>query len=584
MQKSVYLVTIFIFLSGCSWVSFIDSRGIASVVELTPISAVTQNKLNEPVPISISGGIPPYTLELISGSATIDSTAKTITSLIAGTVSVKITDSSGQSKTVNFDFNGNQTIVSALTTVYKVSSDFSKVFFLKADGSGNNELYKSNADATEVVKLVGTGTPVGSYTFKSVATTGTTIELTPNEQYIVFRGSDTINVTRLYVIKTDGTGLRQLSADYTTVLMYVRSFKVISNTKVSYTDAEQEDSGDPEPWMRVVNIDGTGRQLIHPDLGGNNDEKQVVNFKYSQDLSKVFYFTEFIGTIYTSLFVSNTDGSSNGSMTRISPVGIDFFSGQSSLTPISPDGNKLMVTNYVNLYLCNTDGSGCPVSYAGSFSVGQFSYDNAYFLASETSGQYLLKVSSSQSVNIGATNFSYRLINGSNFVYRASTFATGGTISRTALSTAGAASWTQLNPVFPGFSNVTSMTVSDDNLKIYFLVDDQSNYVYRLYRMNLDGSSPEVINNVSFDLTGATSTIPAINKISTNQERALIVVGNDLHMVNLVSGGSTKLTDRAQLTSTISNINVFDDVRKIFYRSNQNSLSITELFRILSPF
>lgn len=570
--------------SGCNWVSYIHSRNVASLVESTPISAITQNKLNEPVPISISGGIPPYTLELLSGTATIDSVAKTITSVLAGVVSVKITDSAGQIKIVDFTFDGNQSIASGGSAIFKVTADFSKVFFVKADGSGNNELFKSNADGTGVVKLVGTGTPVGTYTFKSVATAGTTIELTPNEQYVVFRGSDTINVTRLYVINVDGTGLTQLSADYTTTLMYVRSFKVLSNTKISYTDAEQEDSPDPEPWMRVVNIDGTGRQLIHPNLGSNNDANQVLSFKYSSDLTKVFYFSELGGNIWTGLYVSNTDGSSNGSFVRVSPNAVDFWSGQTSSIPISPDGNKVMITNNVNLYFCNTDGSGCPISYVGFFFGGQFSYDNDYFISTDLGSQYLLKVSSSQSVNLGLANFTYRLVNGSNFVYRAATFASGGAISRTALSTAGAASWTQISPVFPGYSNVTSMTFSDDNLKVYFLVDDQSDYIYRLYRMNLDGTAVEVIANVSFDLTGSTGTIPSINKISANQERALIVVGNDLHMVNLTSGGSTKLTDRAQLTSTTSNITVFDDVKKIFYRSNQNNLSITELFRIISPF
>jgi Tol biopolymer transport system component len=117
------------------------------------------------------------------------------------------------------------------------------------------------------------------------------------------------------------------------------------------------------------------------------------------------------------------------------------------------------------------------------------------------------------------------------------------------------------------------------------MVDDEYDKVYRLYKMNLDGSGVTVISNVAIDLNSAPAVLPVIRNISSDEKRILIQAGSyDLYMVDTENQRIAKLTDRLESTSTVLSPSVLDDVKKILYVSNQNVLGSWDYFKILSPF
>jgi hypothetical protein len=82
----------------------------------------------------------------------------------------------------------------------------------------------------------------------------------------------------------------------------------------------------------------------------------------------------------------------------------------------------------------------------------------------------------------------------------------------------------------------------------------------------------------------AFSVAPAIQNISSDQARMLVKAKDDLYMIDIANQAMVKLTDRAQATSTITVKAIVDDGRKVFYSSNQDNLSLQNLFQIISPF
>lgn len=567
-------------LTGCLF-----ATADLSNLSVAPRLAVTIESGNVgTVPLVIEGGSPPYTARIIEGAAEINPSDNSLIATIPGQVKVEVEDATGQVVTVDVTVSGNLSILQSAPTSFVASSDFTKLYFVKANSDGDYEIFRVNTDGTASTKMIASGTSVSGTTIKTVGS----FALSPNEQKIVFTGTDASFFRRLYSADIDGTNIVLLSGTYTVSAQGVQDFKIVSNTRVVYTDGEQEPvAGDVEQWMRTVNLDGTSRQLVHPSMS-NFDGAQVWMFKFTTDLSRVFYFSEPTFADITRLYVADTDGSDNGSFLPVSLPGVDHWVGQTSGITISSDNSRVAISRNGapnSAYVCAADGTGC-INHSDHYMPYAFSSDDDFLLSYQSSftNIALISATTTDSMALGTTAAGqYYFVAGSNFVYR-TTAGVPNRIERTAqVIGADFPAWTQLTPVFGAHAGISSVTLSSDNQKVYFIADDQTDKVFRLHKMDIGGANYTAFPQASFDLT-AGIIVPTILKISADQKRAVIRVSQDLYVVNLDSGLMWKATDRTESTSTLSYISLLDDAKKIFYLSNQNQLTVTEIFKVLIPF
>jgi hypothetical protein len=582
LVRTILILLSLAFFTGCGWASSFSAKTRLSASVPAPVEINVQSKLSEYVPLEVSGGTPPYVIRLVSGVALIDNVNSKILIPFAGTVEIEVQDSLGEKKALTLNLAGNNSVLTNAPTSFKVTNDFSKIYFIRQSVSLQNELYRVNSDGSGLINIFSAGTIVGGHTVNEVQS----FELSPENTKIAFVAMDSTNIKRLYVCDMDGTNIIQLSGDYTNILQGVLSFKFISDSKIVYRDGEQEDSGDVEPWMRVVNTDGTGKVLVHPDIGNNGDPNQVLSYKFSQDLSKVFYFTEVGGSGYTGLYVTNSDGSSNVSFSRLTPNAVDYWTSQSSSFAIASDNSFAVITRiFVDVEVCSADTSGC-LSYPGNyFASGDISPNNDFVIGYNFTGMVkdLMNTSINQKVTLGAGSNTYFYVNGTNFIYMSDGSADGA-IFRTPLTTAVAPTWVQISPVFPVFASINQVVVSPDHQVIIFSVDDQTDQIYRFYKMDPDGSNATAIPNVEFDVRANGDLTPNILNISSDHKRALIRSGDDLYLIDLENGEKLQVTDRPEQGSSLGFMEVLDDVRQIFYVADQNTLGLSEIFKIVYPF
>lgn len=201
-----------------------------------------------------------------------------------------------------------------------------KIFLVNWNGSGLKPL-TSGLRMNMYPSISGDGNKIAFYSYVPV---------------ILGSGEPFVTDPQIYIVDTDGTGLRQLT--WNTKLTPVRETPSISGDGNKIVFSASDESGRYDVF--VLNSDGTGLMQLTNATSTNKSPS------ISSDGRKIAFISSSEDT--SELFVINSDGTG-----LTSPLFTAESIGQPS---ISADGSKIAFSAYVNgydqLFVINSDGTG----------------------------------------------------------------------------------------------------------------------------------------------------------------------------------------------------------------------------------
>lgn len=199
--------------------------------------------------------------------------------------------------------------------------------------------------ATEDVFLVNADT-TGSRQLTHDAGRNSAPNISPNGKMIVFTSTRDGGKGMVYVMKSDGTGIKRLTTDPTgTITFYNPIWSPNGKQIVYYTE-----KGDKKDQIWVMNADGSKQTLLTNNIGHNFYPS------WSADGKRILFISTRDGS--HALFTMNRDGSDLKHL-----AAIDTFYGR-----MSPDGKRVAYIvgefPHSDIYVANADGSN-PVNITG---------------------------------------------------------------------------------------------------------------------------------------------------------------------------------------------------------------------------
>ncbi|HYH61181.1 MAG TPA: hypothetical protein VD766_04895 [Solirubrobacterales bacterium] len=245
----------------------------------------------------------------------------------AGTVNGVIAYTAGDIFTVSFDGTNKTRITNTelIETEPEYSPDGTRIAFVGFPAMKPDELYVISADGQGQTKLTSAGGQISLPTWTS---DGSRI------LFVTDRDDDS-NGDEIYSIAPDGGGETLLASDARR--QDVGTSLSTAANKIAYSNTDGE--------ITVMNLDGSGKQVLAPDPGFDTDPQ------LSPDASTIIFTSERGAGDEIGLFKMNADGTDVAELA--SPASSGSF---------SPDGSKILFQGAAGsssaAKVMNADGSG----------------------------------------------------------------------------------------------------------------------------------------------------------------------------------------------------------------------------------
>lgn len=275
--------------------------------------------LNAELKIVISGGSPPYQIEILEGRGAFDVNNHSFYPRTAGRIRLQVTDSKNKKSDLTFNVGLGKVIEKQISS-YSFDFQSGLIFFTSnLEDDARVDLYSRDMESLVTRHLSG---PAG-------AGLGTVsdFKLSPSGNKIVYRADPELSYLRqLYSVDINGSNLVKLN--HTEYYVYnsmvygqgVQSDYQITNAgQVIYRDGNHDRFADNEMRVQSVNLDGSLWTYVNAALTGGAD-RSAEGFSLSPDGTWAVASLMWWENWYKQAFAFKTDGTTTSMSNRLHMV------------------------------------------------------------------------------------------------------------------------------------------------------------------------------------------------------------------------------------------------------------------------
>lgn len=397
MKLVLYFFSLFMFGCDKTVSDFVGSVGKINGGGFTPNTSITQPSISTPASLTLnpistnleilkpqslaaSGGTPPYNFSILSGVGAVDSSGN-VKSNVKGSLRVQVTDASGATATVDMLVNDNTILSGQNVKAVKFNASFSKAVITTQISTNpiKQRIFTANVDLnngtfSDITEVgIAANIPNLRYICNTFA------QLNPAGTKIVFT-ADTSNVgafheCEVWSMDFNGQNAIQISAELTDTISSSqdRSADMVTITsdgmRVLYVDGEHANWVDNEKVLKIVDIAGTNRMLLHPLV---NSDFGVISYSEAIGQNRVlFTYSNAVSWNDYLTYTARMDGSDSGALVAIDSSS-GYLSNMNSISQYFSNYSKVMLTSHYNssgqptIEMANVDGTGKVVVQAAS--------------------------------------------------------------------------------------------------------------------------------------------------------------------------------------------------------------------------
>lgn len=321
IQISIFRI-FFSLLAAVSFTSCLNvDNDISGNMGFSPIhmDVPSSTDLNAELKIVISGGSPPYQIDILEGRGSFDGNSNSFFPQTAGKIRLQVTDSKNKKSELIFNVSLGR-IIAKQATNYSFDFQSGLIFFTSnLEDEVRVDLYSHDMESLVTRRLSGPG-GAGLGTVSD-------FKLAPGGNKLVYRADPELTYfSQLYSVDTNGSNLVKLN--HTEYYVYnsmiysqgVQSDYQITNTgRVIYRDGNHNRFADNEMRVQGVNLDGSLWGYVSAELTGGPD-RSAEGFSLSPDglwaVASLMWWENW----YKQAFAFKTDGSTTSMANRLHMV------------------------------------------------------------------------------------------------------------------------------------------------------------------------------------------------------------------------------------------------------------------------
>ena len=551
--------------------------------------------LSQDLKLSISGGTPPYQVEVLEGLGAFDSSSGVFVPKISGNIRLKIVDS--QNKTVEKSFTVTLgPVVSRSVKSYSFQLDSDRLFFISdLDIEGHPDLYSFDLNTQTKTKL--NGPPSGGkgdvYDFK----------LSPDLTQVVYRSDpETDSLRQLYAVSVNGgsvTKLNHTDQHVANSFLFGQSvqddYVITPNGRVIYRDGNHDRFVDNEMRVQVVNLDGSQWSYVNPALTGGPD-RSVEEFWVSPNgqwtVGRLMWWENWAFQGFAFL----SDGSTSSMVNRLHDVITNFsqqleygnssirFSSNSEWIYTQMRYNFMDPTDMYRLYFTHLSvDPSSPVLLGKNYSLLSSSPDSSKIAVKEikkvgvyivTKDIHIMNPDGSSPFSLGEDVTKFKFTNNTQkliFVrpstgrlYSVQTDGTGEIVLSGVVASGGA---------------ISSINLNEAGTQVLYWSSEENGTDFHLYKVNIDGSGYQKISKQGLSKTPIKFVMSAdVNFCYFSVDTDNDSKADEFYVLDIVQGKYKKISGVFPEGKILYDFFVNEDKRRIYFVVKDNILPDFDIY------